>query len=196
MDKDGQVMPSFDAMTTTSYTPKQWLQYYRNIWVRNEIGSLTDVMHDSLADGSAQTGDMLTHANGQPVIDESDPKNPKPVMMTYAHRMEQRKANARRAAGIVVAIDALLALSDEALAAAMLADSDFLKEVEVKNGVEQAAPADKPSLVSFTVQKGMTMKTEDGVVHNEGETVDLDPEADQTKQFVTNGVVAPTTANV
>jgi hypothetical protein len=182
MNDEGQVMPSFDALCTVNYTPKQWLQYYRNIWVRNLMASMTDIAHDSAI--LAAEPDAVTEGRQDLVPDGKGSA----VQKTMAQRLEERKANARRANQIIAAVDSLAGMTDDELTAAIASDSDMLKAI--------VAPAKEPTLVSFTVQAGKSVTTDDEVVHAEGTTVDLDPDADQTKGWVTDGSIAPTQAGV
>lgn len=163
-------MPSFDALCNTNYSAKQWLQYYRNIWTRNLMGSMCDVQHDSAIlakDPNAESTEMVADGKGG-----ARPK-------TFAERVEERKANAERALGIIAAIDQLVALSDTDLAAAMTSGSDFLKPAE--QGV-------KSPLVSYTVQPGKTVTTDAGEM-KEGATVMLDPTDQTTIDMLGEGLI-------
>lgn len=186
MDKDGQVMPSFDAMANTNYSPKQWLQYYRNIWVRNRMGSMCDVMHDGARDPQGITGDNVQDDLGRVQVDDHN----NPVKKTYGQRLEERKEQVKRANGIIEAIDKLMALDDADLEKMMASDSEFLAAIEQPKPVEEA----KPSLASFTVCPGKQVVTADAVTHAENTTVDLDPEDQVTKQWVADGLITPTRA--
>lgn len=173
-------MPSFSDMCNISFTPRQWLQYYRNIWVRNAMGSMTDVMHDNIAiaaNPDAVTGDMIPDGKGAA----------RP--MTFKERAESRKENVVRSNGIIAAVDALMALDDDALAAAMANGSDFLKAATAPESTES-------NLVSYTVLVGQQVTTDDQVLHTENTTLVLDPEADQTKAWVSANLIALTTASV
>lgn len=183
MNEDGQVMPSFDALTHKNYSPREWLQYYRNIWTRNLMGSMTDVQHDGML--LAADPEALTDGSGQNLI--PDGKGGARAK-TIAERIEERKANANRAIGIITSIDALMAKTDEELAAAILPNSDMLKPIEVP--VETDA-----KLASFTVLPGKTVTMPDGE-KAEGTLIDLDPESETAKAWLSEGLIAPTTASV
>lgn len=195
-------MPSFDAMATINYTLRQWLTYYKNIWMRNLAASITDVAVDSAAvavDPKAITPSLQENMVRDPfgnVVVEGNPKDPQPIFKTYAERLEERKAQAQLANRIIAGIDTLLSKTDDELTALAASDSDFLKAVTGEAApAEAAAPAAADAkLVSFTVTAGHSVKTDDEVVHAENTTVDLDPEAEQTKQLVTDGAIVPTTA--
>lgn len=181
MDGEGQVMPSFDAMCNTSYEPKQWLQYYRNIWSRNLMGSMTDVQHDSAI--VAVNPAALTDGQQDLVPDGKGGARQR----TLAERANLRRENAERALGIIASIDQLMALSDADLKAAMTTGSAFLTPT-----IPAAAA---PVLASFTVQPGKTLTNNEGTFA-EGATVDLDPTDAATQGWVTDGTIAPTTVAV
>lgn len=179
-------MPTFDVLTKVLFTPKQWLNYYRNIWQRNMMGSMVDVMHDGGKPAGDSTIDNVTDDVGRAVVDE---KTGEIVKKTFGERLEERKSNVKRCAGVIAAIDKLLALSEDELIKHMASDGDFLK------AIEPAAPAAAATEVSFTVAPGKSLAIGDKT-YTENTTVDLDPEAEETKAWLSAGLIAPTTAGI
>jgi hypothetical protein len=178
MNDDGQQMPSFDALCTKVYSLREWLTYYLNIWQRNLMASMTDAMHDSLV--LAADAGALTEGQQDLVPDGKGGARQK----TMAERLEQRKAQAQRANSIIAAVNALLALSDDDLAAKAATDSDFLKAV---------APQVESPLTSYIVADGKTI-TVSGTDYAAGATVSLDPTDQQTIDWLADGSItaAPT----
>lgn len=181
-----KAMPSMDAMLTIEYTPRQWLTFYKNVWTRNLMACITDVQADRLlkaANPLAETPDLLTNENGHPLIGE----NGKPKRKLVAQRLEERKNGVQNSLDILASLDSLLALSEDDLAKTWADEA-------LKPEAVPAAKVDDTKLVSFTVADGKTLTTDDKIDHAAGTTVDLDPDAQATKDWVTAGVIAPTRA--
>ena len=174
-----------DAMLKNKYTLRDWINFYRNVWNRNLAACLTDVMADTqllASDPNAVTTEKVTNAVGQIMLGE----NGEVEYKTAKARLEERKLSVQNAVDLLAAIDALDALSDD----------DLTKAWSPEALAPAPKPVDESKLVSFTVQPDKTLVTADNVTHNAGETVNLDPEAQTTKDYVADGTVAPTTAAV
>jgi hypothetical protein len=100
-----QTMPTNDGLTTKIYTAKEWLTYYRNIWVRNLVARTIDVENDAKLKASDPTF-MVQNDDGRPVM--------------VKERLEHRKIIVQDALDLVASIDACLADAgnDEAFAQA------------------------------------------------------------------------------
>lgn len=94
-------MESFETLATVSYSPKQFLQYYINLWVRNVIARSIDVLCDEKTK-EIEGKDFMVELDGRP--------------MTIGDRVETRKVLVQEAQDIVDAARELMALSDEDLA--------------------------------------------------------------------------------
>jgi len=182
-------MPSMDAMLTQEYSPRQWLNFYKNVWTRNLIACMTDVTADRLLlaiEPLAETKEVLTNESGHPIIGENGKRQHK----TIAERLEERKGAVQNSLDILASLNSLIALSDEDLVKTWSDEALAPVVAPVANAV------DTSKLVSFTVADAQTLTTDDKVDHAAGTTVDLDPEAQQTKDWVAAGVIAPTTAGI
>lgn len=94
-----QTMPSFDAMAKQEYTAKEWLNFYRNVWVRNLVARTIDVQRDR----------MLKELNPNKQVQLGD------VMMPVKERLEHFKMNVEDALAILRAIDLLRCLDNDEL---------------------------------------------------------------------------------
>lgn len=175
-------MPSMDAMLKTLYSPADWLTFYKNAWTRNLIACSTDVMSDTMAlaaNADAETSENVVNEVGQTMLNEHG----LPKKKLVRDRLEERKRTVQNAVDILAAIDALIALSPD----------DLAKQWSPEALAPVAAPETAP--VSFTVQKGMQVLHGDKT-YAEDTTVDLNPDAQETKDLIAKGIIAPTTANV
>lgn len=90
-------MPSMDALTQKLYTAKEWLTYYRNIWLRNTLARAVDVQVDIKNK-------------------ETDPEQDVPLASgeigPVKVRLEERKLAVRDARAFVEALDILLATTE------------------------------------------------------------------------------------
>lgn len=114
-------MPAFDAMTKIDFTPKEWARYYRNTWARNSVAKTIDVENDK----------QMKAVNPDEIVQNSDGR-----MMPVKERLENRKIELQDALDIMRHAEALLALSDEELAAkwtpeALKVDEDMMPPKEV-----------------------------------------------------------------
>lgn len=87
-----------DGLTKKSYSPKEWLQYYRNVWGRNLIARTVDVKCDQ----------VLKATDPDAMVEETGTGNIIPVK----ERLEIRKMDVQDALNIVEGIDALIAIDD------------------------------------------------------------------------------------
>lgn len=94
-------MEAFETLATKDYSPKQFLQYYINLWKRNVIARAIDVLCDEKTK-ALEGKDHVVELDGRP--------------MTIGERVEARKILIQEAQDIVDAASELLALSDEDLA--------------------------------------------------------------------------------
>ena len=90
-------MPSYDALASKKYSPREWLNYYRNIWVRNNVARTIDVMTDVAL--KAQDPEQMVNCEDEGV---------RPVKA----RLEIRKKAVQDGLGLVKAIDELLAIPE------------------------------------------------------------------------------------
>lgn len=99
---------SVDAMCTKVYTTREWVTYYKNIWVRNLAARIIDVKTDEIL--KAKNPDMATEDIVQ------TPQGPRAKLVK--ERLEERKLSVQDAVDILAGIEAVLALSDDEIAAA------------------------------------------------------------------------------
>ena len=92
------VMPSAVELAKLKFTPKEWLTYYRNVWLRNAVARTIDVKNDEMAKAKDPEQIVSHDSNGDPV----------PVK----ERVETRKILVQDALDIVRVIDELLKTED------------------------------------------------------------------------------------
>lgn len=116
-----QVMPEVNAMVLNNYSKREWLQYYKNVWVRNCMARAIDV----------QTDIILKEKNPESTVQLED-ERPAPVKV----RLEMRKIALQDGLNLVAGIDTLMAKSEEELEAFFtekaLAVAEDMKPVEEK----------------------------------------------------------------
>ena len=109
-----QTMPSMEAMIKNAYSVQDFLNYYRNIWVRNLAARLIDVETDVVAKG----------INPEEIVQEGNEEMPVKI------RLERRKIYVKDAMGIIAAMDSLIALKEGVMAktsdAALAVATDML----------------------------------------------------------------------
>ena len=88
-----------DALTKNDYTPKMWLTYYRNVWIRNTVARSIDVVTDQ----------KLKKEDPEQMVEEAGTGQIIPVKQ----RLENRKIAVQDGLDILAGIEKLLALSDE-----------------------------------------------------------------------------------
>lgn len=93
-----QTSPSSMELANLTLTPRQWLNYYRNIWVRNSIARTIDVQTDMALKAKDKTM-MVPDETGQNVL--------------IGARLESRKIILQDALELIESIDTLLGVSDE-----------------------------------------------------------------------------------
>lgn len=98
MNDDG--MPNPMTMCETLITPRQWVTFYKNLWMRNLIARTIDMQ--TAAAEVAQDKD-------QPVQDDETRQ-----AISAADRLERRKMKVSVAVEVIASIDAMLAIIDDA----------------------------------------------------------------------------------
>lgn len=109
-----QTMPAMSAVVKETFSRREWLNYYLNIWQRNITARLIDVKSD----------EILKAINPETLV-ELDPSQPEVAVKV---RLEIRKQLVKDARAIIEATQALLAKSDEELDA--LTSDEALKVAE------------------------------------------------------------------
>lgn len=91
-DNVQQILPVLELMATKEYTPKEWLNFYKNLWTRNLVARTIDVQSDTL----------LKAQNAEEIVMTDDGRQVK-----VGERLELRKIYVRDALSLIKAIDAL-----------------------------------------------------------------------------------------
>ena len=119
-------------------TVRQWLQYYKNVWMRNLSARVIDV----------ETDTTLKSVNPEEQVQAEDGR-----AVTVKERLEMRKIVVQDAVDLIAGIDSLLALTDEDLAKKY--GTDALKVAEdMLPKVEEKAPAtDAPATPEVEPEK-------------------------------------------
>ena len=91
-----QTMITMDALTKNDYTPKMWLTYYRNVWIRNTVARSIDVVTDQ----------KLKKEDPEQMVEEAGTGQIIPVKQ----RLEARKIAVQDGLNIIAGIDRLLTL--------------------------------------------------------------------------------------
>lgn len=180
-----QTMPLMHTMTEVIYTPKQWITYYKNTWVRNCVARTIDVKVDEVK--KAKNPDELVEFNGQEI----------PVKV----RLEHRKMLLQDALELVTAADLLNETpaeewDEKVWSEKALAVAEDMKPQEAAVGAEQEVKLDEspaPVLTKYQVvdESGITIKENDvDIVKKKGEAVELEPEHEQTIAWVQNNQIA------
>jgi len=91
-------MPDVKDMATSDYSPRNWLQYYKNIWTRNAVARTIDVQTDAILKAVDPEQVVLTD-EGQPV----------PVKQ----RLEQRKIILQDALNLLEGIESIVAVEEK-----------------------------------------------------------------------------------
>jgi len=93
-----QTMPDNGSLCKNTYTKKEWLNYYKNVWTRNLVARCIDV----------ETDKALKAINPEEaVLDETNRE------ITVKQRLEIRKILVQDAIDLIAGIDKLLAIEDE-----------------------------------------------------------------------------------
>lgn len=119
-DANQQFMPHLEVMAKGNLEKKDWLRYYKNVWVRNLTARLIDVETDKVMK-AADPEQVVLLDDGQSV----------PVKV----RLEHRKIMVQDAVDLIAGIDLLMALSDEeldkkAMPEALVVDEDMKPKAE------------------------------------------------------------------
>jgi len=91
-------MPDISSLAANTYTKRQWLNYYKNVWTRNLMARCIDV----------QTDTTLKAKNPEEMV-QTDDQRAVPVK----ERLEVRKMLVQDALDLIAGIDALLAIEDD-----------------------------------------------------------------------------------
>ncbi len=100
MDNE-QTTPSVDDLTAKSYSTKEWLTYYLNVWSRNLVARAIDVEHDKRA----------KLINPEEIVLESSPDG-RLEKITVKERLENRKIMVSDALNLVKSIEGMLSYLD------------------------------------------------------------------------------------
>lgn len=88
-------MITMDILTKKEYSPRDWLIYYKNVWIRNTIARTIDV----------DTDRALKNVDPETMVDVPENGQVVPVKV----RLESRKISVQDGLDIIAAIDRLLA---------------------------------------------------------------------------------------
>lgn len=129
-----QTMPAFDQLTKEIYTPKQWLNYYRNIWHRNTVARTIDVLTDT----------ELKKKNPDENVQCEDGQ-----VRPVKQRLELRKEAVQDGLNLVKTIDAMIAVADDKFTETFWSEAALAVAEDMKpKPVEATSPAtpegDKP----------------------------------------------------
>lgn len=119
-----QHMPPIKELVETNMTPKHWITYYINIWLRNAIASSIDVIGDK----------KLKAEDPEQMVDGG----PQVGMIPVKVRLEERKLKVQDALDILAAAKELLAIPDTEFDAkvfskeALAVDADMIPKPETK----------------------------------------------------------------
>ena len=94
---------NFEALLKQTFTPREWLTYYRNIWNKNMIATIVDIQVDT----------TLKSVNPDEQVEGDRDRMGNIMYVPVKQRLEERKLQTEIALRVIRAIDALLALSDE-----------------------------------------------------------------------------------
>lgn len=162
MPDNVQTMPNMEYMVKAKLTPKEALNYYRNIWTKNMIARAIDVQCD--------INSKAKNPN-EPVPHEGEGNRE----VTVKERLEFRKILLQDAVDLLAAIDKLNALSDEelpkfwgteALAVAddMLPPSGDIRLYEVLKDFGDVKAGTKDLDVRAWSQKQIDQRVAEGVI--------------------------------
>lgn len=131
-------MPHVAVLVKESFTTKQWLNYYKNIWSRNHAARVID-MYTDIRLKAEDPNQMVTSEDGREIM--------------VKERLEHRKILVQDAIDLLKTVDDLLARENiesawdkEALAVApdMLPDEPK-KETDTKEGAEATQEKTEPT---------------------------------------------------
>jgi hypothetical protein len=91
-------MPDISSLCANTYTKKQWLNYYKNVWTRNLMARAIDV----------QTDATLKAKNPEEIVQTDDQRQ-----VPVKERLEIRKMLVQDALDLIVGIDALLIIAEK-----------------------------------------------------------------------------------
>ena len=93
---------SIDVLSTKSLTDKEWLIYYRNVWMRNVVARTIDVDCDT----------VLKANNPDEMVQNDNPNDFNKQFMPVAERLERRKIALADGIKLIASIDRLLAIEN------------------------------------------------------------------------------------
>ena len=131
-------MLTLDVLTQKNYSAKQWLQYYRNVWLRNTIARTIDV----------NTDQKLKKDDPKAMVIDAETGRPIPV----AERLENRKIAVQDGLDIIEGIDRLLEACQ---------DSSEAGEFEKKHWSKEALKVDD-DMIQKEPKAGDACKMPDG----------------------------------
>ena len=123
-----QTMPNMEFMVKANLTPRECLQYYKNVWTRNVVARTIDVACDQ-ALKTKDPEELVANDDGRQI----------PVK----ERLEHRKIIVQDALDLIAAIDVLLAIPEAEFTAkvwskeALKVDADMLPPEPVVGAVCQ-----------------------------------------------------------
>jgi hypothetical protein len=103
MNDPVQTMPHLETLIKGSYNIREWLHYYKNIWVRNLTARLIDV----------ETDKVLKQQDPEQLVPSHDGRE-----MVVKERLEYRKMLVQDAVDLIAGIELLIAKSDDELKSA------------------------------------------------------------------------------
>lgn len=151
-------MPAMSALVKETFTRREWLNYYLNIWGRNITARLIDVKSDEILK-AVNPETMVELEQGQPEV-------------AVKVRLEIRKQSVKDARAIIEATQALLAKNDEELAAltsdeALKIADDMLPtpapKLPTEDEIAAQAELDKQSAPAADQSSDEEVKKGDGV---------------------------------
>lgn len=169
---DVQTMPGMQLMITKSFTVRDWLLYYKNMWTRNLAARLTDVQGDI----------TLKKADAEALVDDDMTKQEVPVKV----RLEHRKIIVQDCINVLASIDSLLALDDATLAATY--SKDALKVADDMIPKAPVAPT-APATLKYKVVSDTGIQMPDNSVAAKDAIVELDPMDQNTIAMVGSGSI-------
>lgn len=93
---------SIDVLSTKSLTDKEWLIYYRNVWMRNVVARTIDVDCDA----------VLKANNPDEMVQNDNPNDFNKQFLPVAERLERRKIALADGIKLIASIDRLLAIEN------------------------------------------------------------------------------------
>ena len=109
-------------LTKREYSPKEWLTYYKNIWVKNVVARTIDV----------DTDKVLKATDPEQMV----PDNETGKLIPVKERLETRKIAIQDALDLIAGIDRLLAFYKEAPEGSTDTDKAFVEKYWSKDALK------------------------------------------------------------